>query len=232
MPEGERDAAIARGFDRLSPIYRGLTRLFPGDAIAGSQRRFFEEIADRRRALIVGGGSGEFLRALMESGFSGDVLNLDLSQGMLRRARRAIVALEGSERGRVTFRQAAVEGLDRDERFDLICTHYVLDLFPDDRLRDVVRRLDGCLEPQGLWWCSDFSPPAGSAVRRAAQQTLHRLLYGGFRLGCRIRAHRLPAIECVLEQEGYRPIRRESPAAGWLWTGLYRREVVKPTSLV
>lgn len=218
-----RAESVARGFDRLSRCYGPLTRLFPGDGIAASQRAFLRDVCGCSRALVIGGGSGRFVNDLLAAGFVGHVLNIDLSRGMLERTRRRLGRRAPQALSRVECRLGDVSSLRPSERFDLICTHCFLDLFEESRLRRVIDRLDESLAPDGLWWCSDFTPPAGGPVRRGAQRLTLSALYTFFRMTCSIDARRLPPIEDELGRLGYEVVQRREFSAGWLWSGLFRR---------
>jgi SAM-dependent methyltransferase len=177
---------------------------------------------------VVGGGSGRFVHELLASGFAGEVLNIDLSPRMLERTRQRVERRVPQALSRVECRLGDMSSLRPAERFDLLCTHCFLDLFEGPRLRQVIDRLDACLANDGLWWCSDFAPPAGGPVRRAAQRLSLSALYTFFRMTCSIDASRLPPIEDELRRLGYAAIQRRDFSAGWLWSGLYRRGRSRP----
>lgn len=213
--------ATRRGFDRISPFYDVLARLFPGRRIERSQCLFLNELANCRRALIVGGGNGGFLRELLRGGFTGEVVYLDISGAMIKRARETIAGLPEA---RVDFRRGDVRDLDAIRRFDLICTNYVLDVFTPGDLNNVMTRLDRTLVPGGLWLCTDFSEPGGGPARRLFQRSMLGGLYAFFGQVCGIRPRRLPPIEPLFAQRGYVASRREELAGGLLWSALFSRD--------
>lgn len=210
----------AKGFDRLSPFYDTLARLFPGGWIERSQCVHLSRIRSARRVLIVGGGTGIFLRALLESGFEGTIVYVDVSKKMIRRARLKIADRHTS---RVDFRHEDVRDLESHPAFDLICTHYVLDVFAATELDDVMDRLDRALEPGGLWLCTDFSPTQGRWFRRTLQGGLLRVLYTFFGVVCGIQPRSLPPIQAAFSRLGYRATSRSDLAWGVLWTAIYEK---------
>jgi ubiquinone/menaquinone biosynthesis C-methylase UbiE len=222
LPPGAADPAVARGFDRLSPVYDVLVALFAARAIPRSQTRFLAGLGDWSRALVVGGGSGGFLTELLGVG-DGHVLYLDASRGMLERTRRRLVRRRPRDVGRVELRRGGLEALAADERFDLLCTHYFLDLFPDEQLAVVMEVLSRRLRYGGRWACADFAPPASRGPRRGLQTALLASLYGFFRVTCSIPARRLPPIRRRFAELGFQAEREATPAAGVLWTAVYRR---------
>lgn len=221
------DRRTARGFDRLSPLWDLMVGLFPGRGISRSRVRHLERAVDRRRALIVGGGTGAFLVALLDSGFAGTVTAIDPSAGMLRRTTARLHRRRPHDGARVDLRHGGLDCLRRDERFDLVCTHFVLDLFDDARLGEVMDRLDAALEDDGLWLCSDFSAPAGGPLRRGAQAVLVGGLYRFFNITCALGTRRLPPIDAGFERLGYRAVARDTLAAGVLWSAALRRRRVQ-----
>ncbi len=227
---GVIDAALlrtARGFDRLSTCYDLLASLFPGGGIRASQHAHVERLVQCRRALIVGGGTGGFLVALLRSGFAGRIVNLDLSEGMLRRSVWAVAHQAPDFAPRVEHRCGTVDALRAGERFDLVCTNYFLDLFEPAEMMRVMRRLAGTLEPKGIWLCTDFVQPRGSGARPRAQAALIRTLYAFFGTVCKIRPRRLPPIEAGFRTLGLAPVRDRTLAAGLLRSTVYRRAVAR-----
>ncbi|MCP3981259.1 MAG: class I SAM-dependent methyltransferase [bacterium] len=213
----------ARGFDRLSGVYDALARACFGPLIPRSQELFLDDMATRGNALIVGGGTGGFLVSLVAAGFRGRIVNLDASASMLRRTRERLRGSGLAAACAIDHVQGGVEALSDGARFDLVCTNYFLDLFENDDLVAVMRKLDGMLAGDGLWLCTDFSPPRGPALRRIPTALLVSTLYAAFALTCGVRTRRLPPIESGFAGLGYVPRRRETVGRGLLWSALYRR---------
>lgn len=218
----DRGQAVAAGFDRLSPFYDVMVALYPGNGIPRSQTLFLDRLTRADRALIVGGGTGGFLLSLLRAGFDGSVVNLDLSRGMTRRARRRIDRHAPASSGQIEFRCGTVAQLRSDERFDLICTHYFLDLFVADAMFAVMRRLDAALTPDGRWSCADFAHPRGPVARRLGRPLI-RGLYGFFGRTCGIEPRALPPIRQGFERLGYEPAAERSLSGGMLWTAVFQR---------
>jgi hypothetical protein len=106
-------------------------------------------------------------------------------------------------------------------RFTPSCSHYFLDQFAPRTLARVMDRLDRSLTDGGLWLCSDFAPPDGTAVRRLSQRCLLFGLYRFFGLICRIEAGSLPDLPSAFARLSYRPLAVRRPAAGILWSAAY-----------
>ena len=61
---GDLDPRVARGFDRVAPIYDRLARVFPGDALRTTAETFVPRLRPGASVLVVGGGAGRILPAL------------------------------------------------------------------------------------------------------------------------------------------------------------------------
>lgn len=225
-PSSASVGRVARGFDLLSPVYDLLAWSWLGGRIPQSQIVWLPEALARAPtgpALIVGGGSGRFVGQLIDAGFQGRIVCLDVSRGMLERTRRLLSRRFPGRAGQVELRHGGVERLAGGERFALIATHYFLDLFDEPALREVMRKLDGALAPSGVWLYSDFAPPSGGPVRRRVQRWHLRALYTFFGAVCSIGPRRLPPISEGFRELRYDLLREARPARGWLESRLLRR---------
>jgi SAM-dependent methyltransferase len=180
---------IARGFDRLAPFYDVLASAALLGAIHRSQVALLPQLPPVRRALVVGGGTGRFLAALLEAQPAAEVVSVDLSPGMTARTRRRVGQ-------RAELRVGGLEAIGREEQFDLVATHCFLDLFPDPELAAVVTRLRAALADDGIWLFSDFRAPTPAAAALLA------VLYAFFRGTCHIRARRLPDFQRAFAAAG------------------------------
>ena len=137
---GRADPRIARGFNRLAPLYDAMADIGFAGRIHASQTTLLPRLPKVRRALVLGGGTGRFLASFLSHDPSARVVSIDASPGMTRMA-SARVASEGHS-NRVELRVGGLEKLGPDERFDLVVTHCFLDLFEElelEGVRQVVR---------------------------------------------------------------------------------------------
>jgi ubiquinone/menaquinone biosynthesis C-methylase UbiE len=210
---------VEKGFDRLAPVYDLMVRLFAGSAIPRSQTVFLD-IAEGRRILVVGGGTGLFLEELLHSIMSRagrstvHVVNLDLSSRMLQRAEARVRRIGLPPWIEVEHRHCGLAGIGRSERFDLVCTHYFLDLFAGAELDAVMARLDQALAAGGQWMFSDFDS------RRSAQV---KMLYRLFGLACGLKVRQLANFQRRFLGLGYEPVQEETDLGGLLRSALYTR---------
>ena len=126
------DPRVARGFDRVAPIYDRLARLFPADALRTTAEALLPRIPPGSEVLVVGGGGGRILPALLATA-PARVVWIDASSGMTARAR-----------------------LRADSDLRVVVTPFFLDLFESARLATVIARLARSLAPDGIWIHADF----------------------------------------------------------------------------
>jgi ubiquinone/menaquinone biosynthesis C-methylase UbiE len=199
---GDLDPKIARGFDRVAPIYDGLARLFPGDALRAAAEVFLSRLRPGAVVLVVGGGAGRILPALLRTA-PARVVWVDASDGMTARARR-----RANGDARVAFRVGGLETIGREERFDAVVTPFFLDLFESAGLASVVGRLAATLGPDGEWIHADFA--------HDRFRPLSSLLYALFRVGCGVEARQVADWDEVFAGEGFVAVERHAALDGWL----------------
>ncbi|MBD3868102.1 MAG: methyltransferase domain-containing protein [Acidobacteria bacterium] len=207
---------LQQGFDRLAPFYDGLVRLFAGHAIPESQAGLVPFLEPAGTVLVIGGGTGLFLEELCAAMPTARFVNVELSAGMLQRAK-------GRTGPAVEHRHGGLEMIRENERFDLICTHCFLDLFEDRKLEQVMVALDRALADGGIWLFGDFQSGQG---RGSMVRSLHiRLLYLFFRISCGVRLHTLPDFQAAFSRLGYRCVQSREFLEGMLVTRVYRRNL-------
>lgn len=142
-------------FDRIAPHYDALARLLFGRALERAQTTFLERVPPGASVLIVGGGTGRLLESTLMIGKPARILYLDASARMVARASRRMI--RRAQLGSVEFRVGDETTLEPDERFDVLMTPFVLDLFTEQTLRArLLPRLRAALKPGGQWLVTDF----------------------------------------------------------------------------
>jgi tRNA (cmo5U34)-methyltransferase len=185
-----------RGFNWLAPMYDPLSQLIFGNAIKQSQRCTLGHIPPGASVLIVGGGTGWLLAELVARTNPRRVVYLEGSRRMLELSRRKTAD------PRIDFRQGTEEKITADETFDVIITHFLLDLYEQPYVNRFVGQFRKQLSPGGLWLCADFERPDG--VRsKIWQRALVAGMYAFFRLTCRIEGRRLPDYRTAFIRAGF-----------------------------
>ncbi len=214
---------VRRGYDRFAATYERLAALLSAGAIPRSRRRLLPDVVGCRRALIPGGGPGASLCALLDAGFEGHIVHLDLAPAMQAAARRALQRRHPAAAQQVQWVCAGIDEATALPTVDLICTHYFLDQFEGARLDSIVQALATRLEPGGFWHEVDFAAPRSLGRAAVAQRMLLGALYTAFGSLCGLEARERPPIGSTIERHGLRLERREGGAGGILRTAIYRR---------
>jgi tRNA (cmo5U34)-methyltransferase len=141
------------GFDRVASFYDPLAKLVFGSSLQDAQYWLLPYIPSNSTILIIGGGSGWLLQQVLEHTSPKHIVYLEASEKMLQQAQQQIPAPTIVE-----FRHGTDADLQPHEQFDIIITPFLLDLFQDERLSQLMQRLYSVLEPGGLWLFADFWP--------------------------------------------------------------------------
>ncbi|MBC6697951.1 class I SAM-dependent methyltransferase [Hymenobacter puniceus] len=188
------------GFDRVAAFYDPLARLVYGRALHTAQQAALQAglPGGAPRVLIIGGGTGWVLLEVLHQRPQARVLYLEASPRMLARARQLLPTAGAAQ---VEFRLGTEATLLPTERFEVIVTFFLLDLFEPGRLRQLVARLHQARQPGAPWLLADFAAP-----RTWWQRGLLMSMYGFFRLTTGISARSLPPIHQTLGGLGLRPV--------------------------
>ena len=175
---------ISGDFDRLAGIYDWLAWRVYGSAIRKAQTCFLHTIPDNSRVLVLGGGTGWWLPYLLEEKKNIQLLYVDPSEQMIRRARKHSGSLSAIE-----FIPGTIEAVPDSRKFDAVITFFFFDLFEGEVLEDQMNLIREHLDSETIWLVADFTD----------KQIWHRMLlgimYGFFRLFAGLKTKRLPSWE-------------------------------------
>jgi SAM-dependent methyltransferase len=209
-------------FDRLAPLYRWLEWGTYGGLLQWCRTAHLPELADSRRALVVGDGDGRFLAALLRANRAVTADSVDVSPGMVALARREVARVPGGP-DRVRFHVADVRTDPLPAAgYDLVVTNFLLDCFPVDQLGRVVLRLSEVAAPTARWVVGDFAAPPGGWRRALARLALAGM-YAFFRVATGIPAQALVDPGPMLAAAGFVPVSRRERLGGFLVSTLWRR---------
>ena len=152
---GNRINTGSNQFDWIAPVYDALAFAVFGRRLQRAQVVFLDQIPVGATILLVGGGTGWLLEQVLIRRQPRHVVYLEPSAQMIARASRRM--LRRSVLGSVDFRVGDEQLLQPNERFDVILTPFVLDLFTEQTLQEqFIPRLSNALKPGGLWFITDF----------------------------------------------------------------------------
>ena len=141
------------GFDRVAAFYDPLARLVFGSALQDAQHWLLPYIPAGASVLIIGGGSGWILKEVLQQTTPNHILYLEASEKMLQKAKQLNYSATI-----IDFRHGTDADLQPYEQFDVVITPFLLDLFLEQRLTQLMQRLNYILVPGGLWLFADFWP--------------------------------------------------------------------------
>ena len=178
------------GFDRVASFYDPLARLFFGSAQLQAQQVLLSFIKEHAKVLVVGGGSGWLLEQMLLTRKSLEIVYIDASPNMIRLAQERTAHHIKRSSCTVDFRIGNEQAILPGEQFDIIFTPFVLDLFPAQRLTQLMARLENALREKGQWLFADFWPVQQPAP--VWQRLLLKTMYVFFKAVSGVKATQLP----------------------------------------
>ncbi|HEX9710067.1 MAG TPA: ubiquinone/menaquinone biosynthesis methyltransferase [Candidatus Thermoplasmatota archaeon] len=157
-----RDPAVVEMFDDLSEGYDVFNRLVTGNLDLLWRKRLVDLCPAVGRALDFGCGTGDLTERLLERGKANRVAAIDITPGMLARARRR--ARSGGYAGRVSHARADGERLPfPDAAFDLAVSAFVMRNVGDRQA--AYREIARVLKPGGSLVQLELGFPAPGVFR-------------------------------------------------------------------
>jgi ubiquinone/menaquinone biosynthesis C-methylase UbiE len=187
-----------------------------GRALQQCRLEWLGSVRDANEVLIAGEGDGRFLAECGRCLPKARITVVDASAAMLDRAQRRWPDAE--------FIHAELPGWKPPPaRFDLIVTHFFLDCFRPEDLREVVTNLADAAQREARWLLADFRVPR-SGFARLRGRVLLATAYGFFRLAAGLRANRLTPPDSLLSAAGFGLAERTLYHGGVLHSDVWQRE--------
>lgn len=206
---------IKNSFDRVTWIYDGLANLVFFGAIKRAQLTFLSTIKSGSKVLIIGGGTGWILEALDKIGIAAHVDYLEASSKMLEKSK----SRPPFENLQVRFILGTQDSIEKNIQYDVVITHFFLDVFTSQNLPLVMNKLDQHLKPNGFWLMTDFMNN-----NRWWQSALIRLMYLFFRITANLEGSRLMNFDNQFSRLTYSLARKKDYFHGMISS----RQYVKP----
>lgn len=197
-------------YNTVAWFYDALSSLVFGSSIKKAQIDLLPLIPANSKLLIVGGGTGWILEEITKLHPSGlKITYVDSSSKMIERSKQRNYA-----DNKVQFMEASIEQYllpDTGHLYDVIITPFIADCFSQEAWQQVFTKLDASLQPNGLWFYTDFQLNDKSPLW---QKLLLKLLYLFFRITCRIPAKQLPDVDGCFSS--YKPLSKRMYFAGFI----------------
>jgi len=212
-----RPTSTRPDFDRIARPYRWLEYLFFGFMLERCRFHRLPDLAEARRALVLGDGDGRFLARLLKTNPELRADAVDLSPAMLRLLRKRAAGAGALER--VTLYCTDAREFIPIASYDLVVTHFFLDCFTIDELSALGGRIRSHLTPGARWVVSEFAIPSGAASLPAT--FIVWTLYVAFGLLTGLEVQQLPDYPAALRGAGLSLRGRRSWLGGLLVSELW-----------
>lgn len=201
-------------FDIISGWYDPLSFLVFGKSIKRSQTYFLSTIGSEvKDVLLMGGGTGWLLNSLDELHRPIRVTYIEASAKMLDKAQRK-APFENIE---VDYVLGTEKDISTERIYDVVITHFFLDVFAPQHLKLVMDQMCAVLKPGGAWFCTDF-------VLNDIwwQKVLVACMHCFFKITARLEAKRLQNFDQLFLQRGFNPV-----AEKCFYFGMIKSRVLK-----
>jgi tRNA (cmo5U34)-methyltransferase len=202
-------------FNWLAKHYDFLAGIIFGKTLQQSQLYFLRSIPPGCSILIMGGGTGEVLRSLLDINPTCRVWYVEASGEMVSIASKKI---RKNDRDRVSFIHGTEDSIPDKAFFDVIITSFFLDLYSDEGVLNICKRFYHKLNKDGLWFVSDFVD-GGKRWHRVMLWTMYRF----FVLTCTIEGSKLPSWQKALESTGLAEMEFKFFYGGFIKSAVYKK---------
>lgn len=209
---------MRNSFDRVAAIYPLLEWLSFGRELERARRAFFDRVSADQHILLVGEGNGRFLRECLVRAPRASLTVVDLSARMLASAQRAAAAVAPA--AEVRFVQADfLSWRGMPAAFDLVVTHFFLDLFRPESPRRLVENVGYLSTSDAGWIDVDYRCPRARRRDRLIDWLQYR--FDNAFCGVEARRHHDPA--AAIRAAGWAVLGEEEFSGGNVLARLHRR---------
>ncbi|MES0491759.1 MAG: methyltransferase domain-containing protein [Leptospirales bacterium] len=202
-------------YDKIASCY-DLLLLGSGGYLKKSQLKLLTYVPDVDKALLVGEGTGNFLKQLKKQKDISTIVYIDSSLQMCRIARKKNRIRKNRQKN--YFICGDLDSIQNRVDFSLVTTHYFLDQFEETSLQTTMKKIAQKIHPGGYWLFTDFMPP-----ETLFQKAVIYFLYLFFRKFSNIEAKRIPDYHKFFVMNGFVPIKEKKMKFG-IQTTLYQKE--------
>jgi ubiquinone/menaquinone biosynthesis C-methylase UbiE len=212
-------------FDLIAPHYRWMEFVLAGRKLQRCRTQFLGQLGGAENILIVGEGNGRFLTECRRSFPQAGITCIDASRPMLALARARLQCGGLTDQGVEFLHADALQWRPPSNAYDLIVTHFFLDCFRAEQLREVIGKLATSARSGACWLLADFQVPRERIARWRARILLW-CMYSFFRAITRLPAKELVAPDAFLVQAGFTLEQRRFSEWGLLHSDLWRHRAL------
>ena len=205
-------------FDSVAWCYDFLAQLVFGSNIKRSQLVLLNHIKNNSKVLIIGGGTGWIIKELLAVKQVLQIDYVDSSLKMLDKA-RSINSMHTNTL--VKFIHGDENAVQQDAYYDVVLACYFFDLFPLDRLEDIVFKLTNSLKRDGSMLVADFMLNAKSTI---VQRLLLKVMYLFFNVLCSVEAKSLAPLAAVFKKNGLERTNSVNMYGGFIRSEVYIKQ--------
>jgi len=216
MQKVKSQSAQQDHYRHIAPIYVWLEKIVFGRTLTRSRSFGLDAIPEGAKVLVVGGGTGEVLNYLP----SCEIDYIESSESMIFYASRRV----GGQM--VHFHHITFSEYRSSVQYDHIVCQYFMDLFKEDELIEILKRVDHLSADHTILHIADFRKPQNGSGSWW-QRWLVKLMYFFFRITTKLKTRELPEIEETLKHTGYAEVMERSWMKGLVFASVWSR---RPTS--
>lgn len=213
-------------FNHIAPVYDKLSYLIFWGSIQRAQRFFLTSIPPQSTVLIIGGGSGDILIELLNYRTPQYITYVEASTAMLNRARQKVANYRRANPTHlipmINFIQGTEQDVDLPEKHQVVITNFVLDMYQEETLTAMMKRIDDLLAANALWFFTDFRYSSQPLVRYW-QRPLAWIMYRFFHLTANISLQSLPNYDFYFQKLGWQEKQSRSFFGDFIATKVYAR---------
>jgi ubiquinone/menaquinone biosynthesis C-methylase UbiE len=205
-------------FDAVARHYRLLEHLAFGRKLERCRTALLPMLDPApRKALFIGEGDGRFLQIFARAFPEAEVDVIEASARMVQIARRR------SSTPRVRFRHANVlkETLG-PAQYDLIVTHFFLDVLTEPQLHSLIERIRHAAVPQARWLISEFQICREPPWARHLSRSCIAAMYAFFRVTAGLKVSAIPDYVTAFTRAGMQRCTKVTSLRGFLGSELWR----------
>lgn len=198
-------------FNWIAPYYDRIANFIFGKSILETQRCHLERIPVNANILVLGGGTGKWVLELIKTNKTCKIWFVDASSRMLDRAKVNLKSIK-----QISFIHGSQHEIP-NLHFDLIVTHFFLDMFTNQQLHNLIGQLVKSPSSPSLWIVADFEKS------KYWHSLLLKLMFLFFRLSGTIENNELPDWNGVLKSHHFKIAEAKSFYGEFIQCRLYAK---------